>query len=125
MNIQDIVDKLFDSEKQHISDGYHTFEELYEHRCRLFISLVNVLYCAVVTDDFKGLIFKARKHNDGSSYDDWFLCCIQYENGEQISYHLPDKYWDNVACNGYDIAPVIFDGHTSNDVLKRLEKWFW
>lgn len=42
-NAQAAVDSLTDNEREKISDGYHDFEELYEHRCRLFIALCNAL----------------------------------------------------------------------------------
>ena len=40
---QAAVDALPENEREKISDGYHDFEELYEHRCRLFIALCNAL----------------------------------------------------------------------------------
>lgn len=33
------MSKKFQIEGGDISDGYHTFDELYEHRCLLFIRL--------------------------------------------------------------------------------------
>ena len=45
------------------------------------------------------------------------------EKGKQITYHLPEKYWEEVS----DFASVLekapeFDGHTPEDVLERLNK---
>ena len=40
---QEAVLALDERERSKISDGYHDFEELYEHRCRLFVALCNAL----------------------------------------------------------------------------------
>lgn len=91
-----------------ISDGYHTFGELYEHRFALFLAL-----CRHRTD-----AWKSRVHSDGTSYPGWFLVCIGWRPGEQISYHFPDAWWDRVGLT--EERPPPFDGHTSADVLTRL-----
>lgn len=46
------------------SDGYHTIEELYEHRHALFMALT----CAMPWRSWK-----SRRHHDGPSYDGWFI----------------------------------------------------
>ena len=112
--------KLYGQECQ--CDGYHTFEELYEHRIRLFIALCkeisNQPYC-----DRKHKIWCSRYHSDGSSFEDWFILGIGEEKGEQITYHLPFKFWREVCkfTEYLEKAPE-FDGHTSDDVLNRLEE---
>jgi len=102
-------------DKSKISDGYHTFEELYEHRHALFISLV-------LDNPEKSWISKF--HDDGSSYDGWFIAGMVLPTGN-ISYHLPISKWellDNGKIRKLDKAPK-FDGHTANDVIERLNKW--
>ena len=47
-----------------ISDGYHTFEELYAHRIMLFICLMK---------SNKDISWKSRVHGDGTSLDGWFI----------------------------------------------------
>lgn len=32
-----------DEKKTHLSDGYHSFHELYNHRVKLFVALCNTL----------------------------------------------------------------------------------
>ena len=96
-------------------DGYHTFDELYEHRITLFIAL-----CKKLVDDDDD-VWRSELHHDGSSYDGWFIVGIGAVAGEQISYHLPMDKWNK--CNfikTVDRAPK-WDGHTSDDVLERLE----
>jgi len=100
-----------------ISDWYHTFGELYEHRISIYIALCRLL------DDVGGAdVWMSKKHGDGSSYEGWFILGVGYEYGKQISYHLPIKYWDECDVFAIELpnAPA-FDGHTSNDVLERLK----
>lgn len=99
-----------------ISDGYHTFGELYEHRIALFIALCNHIYLYQPTKP----VWKSRVHFDGTSLDGWFIAGIGLKNGEQITYHLPEKDWDKLRIVAYDKAPVEWDGHMSADVIKRL-----
>lgn len=98
-----------------ISDGYHTFGELYEHRNILFLSFLD--NC----DLNRIKAWRSQKHHDGSSYDGWFIIGCNL-NDQQISYHLPMELWK--CCDWlktYDVAPVPWDGHTSQDVLNRLK----
>jgi len=103
-------------------DGYHTFDELYEHRITLYIAL-----CKQVNipgePPFDKQCWCATKHSDGTWWDDWFVLGIGKEKGKQITYHLPTKYWSEVCefAKVLDKAPE-FDGHTSEDVLERLSK---
>ncbi len=98
------------------SDGFHTFDELYEHRIVLFIAL-----CKQYRKHNYSSIWKSMNHSDGSSYEGWFIMGINQEEGKQISYHLPIKLWSicESIAETLDKAPK-WDGHTSNDVLQRL-----
>ena len=53
-----------------ISDGYHTFDELYDHRITLYIAL-----CKSMCGDFGDWrnVWRSQKHSDGTNYDGWFL----------------------------------------------------
>jgi hypothetical protein len=115
-----IKNKLTD--KNDISDGYHTFGELYEHRNRLYISLCKTL---IDNDTLSDEIWISQLHSDGSSFDGWFIMGINRSKGSQMSYHLPMKYWEECIqfAEIRDKAPE-FDGHTSNDVIKRLTEYF-
>jgi len=100
---------------ENTSDGYHTFKELYAHRSALFITLCRVLD----SYDSHEKIWKSKIHSDGGSYDGWFILGIGKEKGNQITYHLPLREWDDIKCEVLDNAPE-FDGHTPKDVLHRL-----
>lgn len=92
-----------------MSDGYHTFNELYAHRVALFIALANKHRES----------WKSLTQSDGEKYDGWFIAGIGLEKGKQISYHIPLDKWDLLHCVTLEKAPD-FDGHTSEDVVKRL-----
>lgn len=97
-----------------ISDGYHTFGELYEHRIVLFIAL-----CRFAVID--SMVWRSKLHSDGSSWDGWFILGINISEGNQITYHLPISKWEETNfADDRDKAPD-FDGHTSNDVLERIK----
>lgn len=91
-----------------ISDGYHTFGQLYDHRCLIYLNLclANQSQC--------------RWRHD-SSTPGWFILYWESPAG-QISYHLPDKLRKYVQDTFKYIDHDVFDGHTSQDVLHRLEK---
>ena len=98
-----------------VSDGYHTFDELYEHRCILFVALMKTN---------PKISWRANNHDDGSNYESWFVAGMQLPTGD-ISYHLPLPMWkllDNVGIKTSNKAPT-WDGHTAADVVQRLEQW--
>lgn len=88
-----------------LSDGYHTFDELYEHRIRLYMAFA------------KTSGWPARYRCD---YENWFCLYLETPEG-QISYHLPDKYLD-IVLTFAEKAPEDYkwDGHTGEQVLTRL-----
>lgn len=102
-----------------ISDGYHTFDELYEHRIVNFMAV-----CSLVSKHTNLLVWRSEKHSDGSKYDGWFILGIGLVKGEQITYHLPMSKWKacaKIVNATMECAPE-WDGHTSADVLERLSK---
>ncbi len=104
-----------------ISDGYHTFGELYEHRITLFIALCRLLKNQYKLQyDGQG-VWRSRAHSDGSVWDGWFILGIFQGKDQQITYHLPmDKWNETDFATTLDKAPE-WDGHTSSDVLIRLK----
>jgi hypothetical protein len=89
-----------------ISDGYHTFEELYDHRVALYLAL-----CKMTG-------WPAYYKKD---YESWI--CVYLETPEgQVSYHVPSGYLDMVQTFAKESPDHKWDNHTSNDVLYRILK---
>lgn len=102
------------------SDGYHTFNELYDFR-KLFNALLFNEWAwheAQYGGTFKPV--KSKRHSDGELCfgGGWFIVVAQLPVG-QISNHYELKDWDLFQIPEVDKAPE-WDGHTPQDVLKRL-----
>lgn len=104
-----------------ISDGFHCFAELYEHRIRLFIALCKTLFDWAEDGGNGCQAWRSKKHSDNTEWEGWFLLGLFNSAGSQITYHLPISYWDECDfAETLDTAPP-FDGHTAADVLERLK----
>lgn len=93
--------------KGQISDGYHTFDELYNHRDLLFINLCQLrpkVSWIKATEDYPG-----------------YFCLYTRTPHGQISYHVQNKYRHMVE--GLQVKDNEWDGHSSNDVIERMTKW--
>lgn len=98
-----------------VSDGYHTFRELYEHRITLFIALCKELYKNPAYQTYNEVWRMPVE-------DGWFLMGINTEKGKQITYHLPESKWSETDfASNLHKASYEFDGHKSSDVLERLK----
>jgi len=107
----------------HLSDGYHTFDELYEHRIALWIAVCRV-EMAHLEDGYGGNVWRSMLHSDGCAWDGWFLLGMNYAPGAQITYHLPmDKWPLTEFARTLERAPA-FDGHSGQDVIDRIKKLF-
>lgn len=99
-----------------VSDGYHTFGELYEHRCLLFAWVISAI--GANSDAYRDLLFKTRKNSVGVEWVEWFIAGINMPEG-QVAYHLPMSMWDLVHAPEIDCIDR-YDGYTSDDVVKRI-----
>lgn len=95
--------------KGNISDGYHTFNELYHHRMILF---------SVICNTYKEKAWKSWKHADGTMYEDYFIVGITTECGD-YSYHYHKDSWNKFEVKELEKAPE-WDGHEPNDVWRLL-----
>lgn len=96
--------KTFQIKGNDLSDGYHTFDELYEHRCLLFLNLC---------------FSEGSKCYWKPHYEGWFVLYFESPFG-QISYHIPDKYLPIAEKYFTRDDEHKWDGHTSDEVLARL-----
>ncbi len=95
-----------------VSDGYHTFDELYHHRAVLF---------SVICNDHKKLAWKSKKHNDPKEpmYAGMFIVGIETPKG-QATYHYDLEYWDMFHVKELERAPK-WDGHTPDEAIARIQ----
>ena len=88
-----------------ISDGYHTFEDLYEQRLILSATLAkNNPYA-----------WKSKRHEDGSVPfgGGWFIMGFDTDEG-CYTYHYELNDWDLFQCKELDKGKP-WDGHTLGD----------
>ena len=106
-------------------DGYHTFDELCDHRITLYIALCLMTELNYVkTSSLRYKAWRSRNHSDGEPAfgGTWFVLGIGKEKGSQITYHIPIERWDETDfAETLEKAPE-WDGHTSADALERLKK---
>lgn len=105
-----------------ITDGYHTFNELYNFR---------MLYNAAFFNLFAktgGKVFKSPRHSDGEFCfgGGWFIVQALLPIGDneyaQISNHYEMKYWHLFKVESLEQAEE-WDGHTEKDVQDRLTNY--
>jgi len=127
--------------KGQVSDGYHTFDELYEFRKMYNAALFNEwgrqyqtseessVYPPVNAFDLnRGVtrkydVHKSWKHNDGEECfgGGWFIVVAMLPSG-QISNHYKAEDWDLFKIPEVEKAKYPFDGHTGQDVIERLKE---
>lgn len=101
-----------------ISDGHHTFAELYQFRMLYNAALFNTWATRRLFD-----VHKSWRHSDGELCfgGGWFIVVAQLPTG-QISNHYEDLdvNWKLFHSVPERETAAEWDGHTSNDVAKRL-----
>lgn len=97
------------NDKSKVSDGSHTFDELYYHRSVLFATILNANL---------DKSFKSKLHDDGTMFDDYFIIGIETPLG-YWTYHDHISKWDLYQCKEVPSAPK-WDGHSGNDVERLL-----
>ena len=92
------------------SDGYHTSNELYDHRAKLF---------SVIVRCFKDRAWKSKLHHDGTMCEGMFIVGIETPQGQATYHYDIDPYWDMFDCKELDRAPE-WDGHTPEQAISRI-----
>lgn len=94
-----------------LSDGYHTFNELYDQRLILSAALFNT---------YTDVAWKSRRHSDGGLCfgGGWFIVGIDTPNGP-YTYHYELKDWDLFKVPELEMGKS-FDGHSCKDVDRLL-----
>lgn len=97
-----------------ISDGHHTFKELYDHRRALTAVLAGA--AAPVGDSWRS---KRHHPDDDPMFDGYFIVGLILPNGV-VTYHYELEYWDDFgAVPEREYAPK-WDGSTPDDTVARL-----
>lgn len=116
---QDIFEKtyLHEDDMGNVSDGYHTFNELYKYRMLYNAAFFNELG----KGDIK--VCKSYKHYDGEECfgGGWFIVMAELPTG-QISNHYENRYWELFDVPVLDKAWE-WDGHTPDEASTRLENY--
>ena len=95
-----------------LSDGYHTFNELYHHRAILF---------SVICNSMPDKAWKSKLHDTGDMYDGMFIVGIETPEGQATYHYDIEPYWDMFKVKELEKAPK-WDGHTPQDAIERISK---
>lgn len=113
VNICEVEEQQPCEDMGEVSDGYHTFNQLYHQRAVLFATIVN---------QNKDKSWKSFKHSDGNYCFDrngeWFIVGIDTPQGS-YTYHYTKEYWDMFDCQELECGKE-WDGHTEEDVTRLL-----
>lgn len=94
-----------------LSDGFHTFRQLYYQRMMLFAAIVK---------QNKDKAWKSLRHEDGELCfgGGWFIVGIDTPEGS-YTYHYEDNYFSLFDCEELEHGKH-WDGHTEKDVTRLL-----
>lgn len=110
LRVKSMVSKAPSADVEKMSDGYHTFADLYEQRL--------ILSAALAKNNPHA--WKSKRHEDGSVPfgGGWFIMGFDTDEG-CYTYHYELKDWDLFQCEELDKGKP-WDGHTSKDVRRLL-----
>lgn len=91
--------------KGDLSDGYHSYNELYKHRMILF---------SIICNQNQEVAWKSQLHHDGTMFDGYFIVGIDTPQG-QFTYHYQLEDWGLFEVKELEKAPE-YDGHTPGDI---------
>ena len=97
-----------------VSDGDHSFNDLYHHRAILTASLFN---CN------KDICWKSKLHDTDDMFDGYFIVGMDTKQGS-ATYHYPLEYWNLFDVKELPNAPK-WDGHTAEQAIERIKNHFY
>ena len=100
-----------------VSDGYHTFDELYDYRMAYNAALFNEYALNGKYD-----VHKSLRHADGELCfgGGWFVVVAELPTG-QITNHYPMKDWEYFQIPEREKAAE-WDGHSPQVALERIKR---
>ena len=121
LEVLDKLDAFIDSLEEEpvdmgeVSDGYHTFNELYHYRMLYNAAFFNALP--------KYMVHKSKRHHTGEECfgGGWFIVMANLPTG-QISNHYELKDWKLFNIPEQEFADE-WDGHTPKQAAERLQKF--
>ena len=93
-----------------LSDGYHTFNELYHHRAILF---------SVICNSNPQIAWKSKLHDTGDMFDGMFIVGIETPQGQATYHYDINPYWDMFKVKELPNAPK-WDGHSPEEAINRI-----
>ena len=93
-----------------LSDGYHTFNELYHHRAILF---------SVICNSNPQIAWKSKLHDTGDMFDGMFIVGIETPQGQATYHYDINPYWDIFKVKELPNAPK-WDGHSTEEAIRRI-----
>ena len=117
-NIDNINNEILELKKsgisvKNISDGNHTFADLY-------FQIMNLL--SVICSCYPELSWKSKKHFDEKNdpmFNGCFIVGINTPNGV-ATYHFKLEYWDEFPIKEIEHAPQ-YDGYSPEESLSRVK----
>lgn len=115
-----------------VSDGYHTFDELYRYRMLYNAAFLNEYAShqdvVAASDGNMSIVVrdagKSRLHHDGTRPfgGGWFVVWFRLPDGKVVSNHYRDRYWDLFRIDEFPTAPE-WDGSSPEQEADRMERW--
>ena len=121
LDIDDVINWIEEQkepeDKGEISDGYHTFNELYYYRMLYNAAFFNMLP--------KEWVHKSLRHHTGEECfgGGWFIVIANLPTG-QVSNHYETIYWGLFNIPEKDLADE-WDSHTPMEAAKRIEAYIY
>jgi hypothetical protein len=108
-----------------VTDGFHSFDDLYEHRRALTVALFKAIDDEPPPTFVVPEVWRSKEHHpdDSPMLRGYFVVGVTLPELGQISYHYELAHWSDFdAFETLPHAPK-WDGHTSEDVVERLLRW--
>ena len=115
-DVKDIISSLQQEQDMgEVSDGYHTFNELYYYRMLYNAAFFNLLP--------KEWVHKSKRHHTGEECfgGGWFIVMANLPTG-QVSNHYELKDWDLFKVPEKEFANE-WDGHTPQEAAERIKNY--
>jgi len=103
------------AETDALTDGYHTFGELYDHRRALTAALAK----ALSLDSWRS---KAHHPTDDPMFEGYFIVGVNLSTGP-ITYHYKLSHWDDFAGVIELTNAPKWDGAPPSATVTRLLEW--